>query len=577
MAFATESLVQLTPDDFLELPVEQRYALYMGIAAAAMVDLSKVSDEELHLLGYGIFQDVEAKEAVGENEWNDGFYIVRKHIAETDQAASWELSQGDYIIDEPFGIPLTAVGLVAAFYGGSAALGAAGTIGTGTSAAAGAGAGVSTAQGIVASAATPAMMLASKITGVLPTGVMATIAKVGSGVIGVTGTVGVTASIWDHIVNTDENEAARADTTAQRDAYADIMAGVDEGYTQQEMDARERYMGNAPGSMGIDGAPLEGMTSGAAGAPDPTSLSFDRPAGNGQVAPPPDVPGGQMEYDTYLQTGPPIGPGVVDPNADNPYIGNLQEGYLAHIQETVKGSGQKLDLYASPQYRDSDFQYATETLTERTIEWFQDKMVRAGYMKEDQNTGLMDTKTIDTLERVMYEANTNGKTWRNWSLDVAEAGDELAANEDASAKEARLKAIGPFQRKTYLEPDYATLATTAKNAMERELGRQINDWEMQFLVDQQEDDYRGDFDASESARLNDYQAQVRAVEDDLETGDTYGGGTVQDVDPGARFQQTFEAKFSKEIARKKKTVNAEERASTMMQGLNNAMSAIGGR
>jgi len=177
----------------------------------------------------------------------------------------------------------------------------------------------------------------------------------------------------------------------------------------------------------------------------------------------------------------------------------------------------------------------------------------------------------------MFEANVNGKTWRNWSLDVAEAGDELAASESADEKQRRLDAIGPFQRRVYLEPDYATLATTAKNAMERELGRKINDWEMTMLVDEQRGDYREDFDASESARLMSYQQQVRAVADDLETGDVYGGGTVSDVDPGARFQQTFEQRFAKEIGRKEKTVEAEQRASTLMQGLNNAMSAIGGR
>jgi len=589
MAFATESTTTLTLKDFKTEPVEVRFGVYMGIAAAALTDVSKVDDQSLRLLSYGYFRDTEVREAVGDDSFYAGFQPIFDSVKEQgDEQAIWELMQGDRVEDEGMQIPATAVALVAAFYGGAALAGAVGSVGTPIGAAAGAGSGVSAAQGIVASAATPAMLLASKITGVLPTGVIAAVAKWGSGIGAAVGVPGLGFSIWNEIANTDEAEKGRADTIAQRDAYGDMVAGVDEGYTQEEMDARERYMGNEPAQ--IDGT-VRGMAGKAAGAapragvvaPEPgsttsESASYERPAGQYKVGPPTNVPGyTTVAGQDLVGTPAPIGPQVVDPNADNPYIGALREGYQAHVRETIKGTGQEVDYYTTPQYRQSDFEYVQSTLTERTIDWFQDKMVHAGYMKEDQATGLMDAKTIDTMERVMYEANVNGKSWRNWSIDAAEAGDELQALEDASAKQARLDAIGPFQRRVYLEPDYATLATNAKNAMERELGRQINDWEMAMLVDEQQSDYREDYEAQVQADRYSYDDQVRAIEDDLGVGDVTGGQTVQGVDPGARFQQTFESQFEKELNRRSKTVDAEERTSTLMQGLNNAMSAMGGR
>ena len=587
MSFATESTTPLTKDDFMEMPLEQRYAIYMGIGAAAMIDVTQVSDEELRLLGYGIYRDHELKESIGEDDFNDGFYQIRKSVSEQDQAASWEIAQAQHIEDEGLQIPVTAAALVAAFYGGAAGLGAASTIGTTTSAAAGAGAGVGTAQGMVASATWPVIMLGSKITGLAPTAFIAGIAKTGSAVVGVTGTVGLHLSIFDAIVNTEENEQARADVIAERDNYQDVAGGVDEGYSQAEMDARARYMGHQPAGMktstpeagpgGTYGDPawqVEGPPSEVQVASGP---AYERPAGQGQVAPPPGdnyQPTGQ----DLVGTAPPIGGNIVDPNADNPYVGaewGIREGYQSHVRKTLGKT--ELDVWVDPVYRDSDYEALVAGLTESTIDYFQDLMLRAGYMSDTQMTGLMDKKTIDTLGLILYESNANGQSWRNWSTAQAEVGDVLRAEEEEDEKEARLKAIGPFQRKTYLEPDYAALSLTAKDAVERQLGRKINDWEMQLMTGEQEDDYKAQFDATEQVRLSDYNSQVQAVEDDLETGDSFGGGSVEGVDPAARFQTAFEDRFENEIDRKARTVGAEERSSTLMAGLNNAMSAIGGR
>jgi hypothetical protein len=390
------------------------------------------------------------------------------------------------------------------------------------------------------------------------------------------------------MVNTDETELGRLDTVAERDAYGQIIEGVDDGYTQEEIDARNQYMGVAPSGTDEDEnlTPQEkrlAYDKQRGIAPSPT---YDRPAGEGQTELPPE--GGAIEQptgysDTYQPTAMPTAGGI-DPNLDNPYVGGIREGYQAQRNRPVYGMGSpegdgdySSEYWVAPRYRDIDFELLQATLTERQIDIFQDRMIRAGYMREDGKTGVMDTPTIDTLKRVLYESNVNGYEWQGWSARMATEGDKVSAEEDADEKTARLKALGPFQRNVYLEPDYAALSLTAKDAMEQQLGRQINDWEMQFLVDEQEDDYREQFDVGEAARLSNYQGQVRAIEDDLTAGDTVGGGTMQDVDPGARFQQAFESKFEKELNRREKTIDAEERTGTLMQGLNNAMGAIGGR
>ncbi len=197
-------------------------------------------------------------------------------------------------------------------------------------------------------------------------------------------------------------------------------------------------------------------------------------------------------------------------------------------------------------------------------------------MSEGQMTGLMDRSTVAQIQVLLTESNDNNTSWTSWTQRIALEGLRLQKLEDEKQKEARLKALGPFVRRTYLEPDLATLREASENAIEQRLGRKINDWEMQLLVADQQDDYEEKHGVQVGLDRQAHDLQVRAIEEDLDYTDEIGGGTVENIDVAARFQQRFDKQFGKELQRRENVADTSRNVGNLMTGISRGMRTMGG-
>ena len=381
------------------------------------------------------------------------------------------------------------------------------------------------------------------------------------------------ASSVDNVVNYDENQLA----ALEQQQRAAIMMGTNQPtqwkYDPNETDVLDAYTGGGVQAMDAEGNPVAASTPGGTG----WNSNYEQPS---------SIPGiGAQAYEDNPLIGDDIssiqrGLNLDRSTATEDYGGDV---YAAEVTHNWQGTQRlKNPMTVEGRYFETDVRDVLDYLNPDTVIRIQEQMIRAGLVEgsiggRQFSMGSRDEHTERALRYVMSQANNDGHTWMVSLAKLAIQGDEDKEKADADSKQSALDALGPFRRNAYLAPDYATLANRAKKAMEDELGRPINDWELELLTDDMQGNYRKEHNASESVRRINYDADVRAIEQDLTAGDVVGGGTVQDVDPIARFQETFDTQFENEIGRRDKTVEAGTRSDRLMQGLNNAMGAIGGR
>jgi hypothetical protein len=259
---------------------------------------------------------------------------------------------------------------------------------------------------------------------------------------------------------------------------------------------------------------------------------------------------------------------------DDPPIG-VPVGYEA--TRTLPGpdptTGQPgLGTFKVPaQYMESDWAFTYGNWTPGQIIDFQTRAIKAGVLDPQAKIGgaryiegNIGEETKQALAVVMDQANTSGWSW-NEQLDRM----VLMRQEDPAASERR----GPFVRSAYMEPDYATLAQTAKTAIRSRLGRDINDWELALLSDKMKQLSRAEFDAAEAQRLETWEAEGRAMdlEERISTPEP-----VQGVDSGARFAEFFESKFGTELDRAETTRTVAQKTSSLMGGIQRMADMMGG-
>jgi len=600
--FFTEASEELADNDFLSLPVEHRLAIYQGIAIAVAIDPYSVSRDQLHLLSYGYHRDTEVIAAVGQDEWEAGFVPVWDSIIESDdQDIMWNMMQGDAIEDESLQVPLMAAALVAAFYGGAGALGATGVIGGGATGSAGAGAGIGSAQGVVASAAQPAVAFAARLTGLIPTAVIGKIALWGSGTVLAAGTVLGAASMWDNAANLEENEIARLDAINEAAETRSEIDRVDANKAVAETAQRYGDWADSGGSSAPGGVPAgtKAMVNGQVIDVFDENGHYTDEAWAELEAGRSLTGGGDPEVQQAQSTNLPQG--TIGEGLDNPpYAGDAPPddpllGITEQFRSYTGQYGQRSpkhdpddpwggERHAGPNdasgqpgnYRNSDWEKLIKTIPEWKVDWVQRMLVDAGRINQTDTTGLMDRTTVAHIGILLEEANQNNTSWTSWTQRIALEGLRLQKEEDEAAKQARLDALGPFVRKAYFEPDAALLREISETAIEQQLGRKVNDWEMQLMVAEQNADYQEAHRIDNDYAYQQHQLQVRAIEEDLGYEDTIGGGTVQTVDVGARFQQQFDKRFKKELSRREDVSDVSARVGDMMSSVTTGMRTMGG-
>lgn len=165
-----------------------------------------------------------------------------------------------------------------------------------------------------------------------------------------------------------------------------------------------------------------------------------------------------------------------------------------------------------------------------------------------------DESTLNAMSKLLSLANRSGTSW---DATLTRLSTNPRLQEEAKEPE--------FEEPTYLAPDYASIAQRVKGMFRDQLGRDPDQGEMaQFTAELQGWD-KDNFNAQVAADRADFEGE--------------GGGTVQSVDPVARFQERFEQVYKPElnfVRDKGRAVETREQVEAST-GLLSAMSQQGGR
>lgn len=163
--------------------------------------------------------------------------------------------------------------------------------------------------------------------------------------------------------------------------------------------------------------------------------------------------------------------------------------------------------------------------------------------------GKRDEDTIAGFEKLLTVGNREGKAWSAILYDYRELDEQGLLDEYLNSGDDTPKFTAP----TYRAPDYATLADTVRGTMRDVLGRDPDDGEIAQLVGELQGWDREAYQADVAAAQSEFDA-VQAGE--------AGSGEVASVDPLARFNESFRAKFKHEIGAIEQREEVEE-----LQGL----------
>jgi hypothetical protein len=205
---------------------------------------------------------------------------------------------------------------------------------------------------------------------------------------------------------------------------------------------------------------------------------------------------------------------------------------------------------------------------ERIVE-LQRQLEQAGQLPDgDFYAGVWDQATAGAMQAVMGMANASGQTWEDQLKD-------LIANVPESVKEARnaAKLAKQFQAPAFIKPDYAGLAQDVKSVMRQRLGREPTDEEMGELTGAMSGAYRSEYETEVAAM----RAEFNAREQGLKTGEVVQPGSVQGVDPQARFLQSFDQRFGPELRFVDDQAAMFEATQNMFASLTSANRTMGGR
>lgn len=249
---------------------------------------------------------------------------------------------------------------------------------------------------------------------------------------------------------------------------------------------------------------------------------------------------------------------------------------------------------------DDAWQSVNQLYATGQLESFQRMMENAGVLDEGKYLpGVTDTPTINAMISVMAIANTQGITdWRGAAELVLKSGMQ-------NLEETREELLAPlFVNRTYVAPDYDSLAQGIKGLFRDRLGRDPHDYEIALFADQLQQDYRSEFDVSERARYQEFVAGNKDwnvpttgpsgsmfdgpvgtfdVPDDprftvnADNVRTAGGGSLQGVDPAASFAEEFERRYAQEITNldtKKTNQRAQERAIQLVSSIRSRLGSL---
>ena len=207
--------------------------------------------------------------------------------------------------------------------------------------------------------------------------------------------------------------------------------------------------------------------------------------------------------------------------------------------------------------------------TSQQIRSIQELGVLSGLLTEGSFVpGIAGNNTIRFVEIGMGVANRDGYEIDPMLERLAQLGDWAKDNKDREAREAKF-AARRFIAPAYQRLDAAEVNNAARRHVSSILKREAEDWEIALYGKKLQQDFRSQYDATISEQRNDWEAAGRAdlMGDDEAAGKTFGGGTVQAVDPMARMRENFYANTKDE----RDVIEQSARAKESYAALRNAV------
>jgi hypothetical protein len=382
---------------------------------------------------------------------------------------------------------------------------------------------------------------------------------------------------WQYGEEVEANRQAAIDASSS----PDLPDAVEIEMTPQERDAIRR--GPQTGQMLPDGplapTPYEPPTGPFTFAPG------SGPAAGGGPVSPTDSPEAIEGTDPTL------------PWKDNPFVGFEDESMLAFDPETgqplieqrrshdpgvwgdklIQQGRANVDDFtrmSMPTYKRRDVEATIADMTPGELKLFRALAVEAKLINPNVATYLdangRDEFTLAAMETAMERANRSStEAGMDWMVQLQEMA-RLGREQDRLDE---LENARTFTRDAYIKPDPAYLKEYAMGAIENQLGRKANDWELEMLASDMRSSMRAQHDAVQEAKYQTWLAEGRLLEDDSDL-TLNEGEEVQGVHWEARFKQHFRDKFGNELDRKERTEEVAEETGDLMTGLRRGIGGL---
>lgn len=217
---------------------------------------------------------------------------------------------------------------------------------------------------------------------------------------------------------------------------------------------------------------------------------------------------------------------IYDPNAPI-----RDEGWGFETTEQAHGQ-------LKPLYSDKFPLYTLNQMTTAELTALEMRLYEGGYVSEPEGiTRRWDL--VSGFTNLVIEADFGRNSWED-QLDFA-IENAVADEEEATKTWAQLN---PFVAPVERIPDYATLSQSVKATVRNHLERDATSSEMSLLSDYLKSQHHNAYQSNElQVAKQGWEARARAQE----TEQSQTAGSVQLVDPDARFQEEFDDRYEGEL------------------------------
>lgn len=263
--------------------------------------------------------------------------------------------------------------------------------------------------------------------------------------------------------------------------------------------------------------------------------------------------------------------------AENPYAGGLSQDYWrSQYGSAEEAEKEAADLKSKgvphtvvqayrkagrPLYHVRDIEETVANMGTIKLLAFQEQAIAAGLIDPESvinnqrfRPGLVDSRTFEAMGLLQGLANMQGDrtTWQ-----------EMLDNLEATYEEPKSDRRPWVPSRAYFTPDFARISQGIDDIFARELGRDPNGWEAELLAQEYRNAHRAGFDQEMAAEQFLYDAEGRAIEDDV----AIKPPTYEEIDPWARAMETFDSQFSNEMDAKQRWADVRSKTSNLFGSL----------